>query len=387
VRAALIVLQSTAVGGMETHARYHAAELRRRGVRVEVVVPEAAQFDGLAAAIEADGVPVLRLDTDARRGRLPQLVRSLRLLRIVHSLRADVVHLHTGGATGGLLVVAAVRLGSRATVVVTEHDVPAPAPASWDRRMRQAMDGLTDCLVAVSRRNASLRLDRLGPPVRAGLAAVLNGVPIPTLADGEVASHRCDVRRQLGIPEGALVIGSLVRLAPGKGLTDLLPAFAGMRASGAYLLLVGDGPLRGELEELARELGVGDRVVFAGHRPAPAAYVDAMDAFVLAVPAGSMSIALLEVMARGVPSVITFCGPEEAVVDDRTGLCAPPNDPAGLGAVLDRLAADPALRRRLGEAGAAYVAERFSVARVADDLLAAYGVRKAPLPERLRVSA
>ena len=114
---------------------------------------------------------------------------------------------------------------------------------------------------------------------------------------------------------------------------------------------------------------------FAGHQRQPIRYLDAMDAFVLAVPAGSMSIALLEAMAHGLPSVITFCGPEEAVVDGDTGLCAPPEDPDGLALALRSLTQDPDLRLRLGRNGAAYVRARFSSERVADDLLAVYNLR------------
>jgi glycosyltransferase involved in cell wall biosynthesis len=384
VGSVVVVLQSTAVGGMETHCRYHVAELRRRGLRVDVVVPEAAEFDDLAGFFA--GGAVVRLDTDARRGRLRQLLNSWRLLRAIHRARADVVHLHTGGATGGLFVVAAARLGSRATVVITEHDVPAEDPRRWDRFARAVMDRLTDCVVAVSRRNASLRVERLGRP-RVRLARVLNGVPVPALSEGEVAANRRAVRGRLGIPADATVVGSLVRLAPGKGLTDLLRAFAQLPERGsAVLLLVGDGPLRDELDALARELGIAERIRLAGHQPDPAPFLDAMDVFVLAVPAGSMSIALLETMGRGLPPVITFCGPEEAVQPELTGLCAPPSDPAGLAGALARLTSDAGLRRRLGRAAAEHVATRFSAGRVADDLMAVYRVRRAPLPDRLRVS-
>jgi glycosyltransferase involved in cell wall biosynthesis len=381
VRSVVIVLQSTSVGGMETHCRYHVAELRRRGLRVDVVVPEAGAFDDLAGFFA--GGDVVRLDTDARRGRPRQLLNAWRLLRAIHRARADVVHLHTGGATGGLFVVAAARLGSRATVVITEHDVPAPEPRRWDRFARAVMDRLTDCVVAVSQRNASLRVERLGRP-RVRLARVLNGVPVPALSGGEVAANRREVRDRLDIPADAVVLGSLVRLAPGKGLTDLLRAFARLPERGTLLLLVGDGPLRDDLDTLARELDIADRVRFAGHQPDPAPFLDAMDVFVLAVPAGSMSIALLETMGRGLPPVITFCGPEEAVQADLTGLCAPPSDPVGLATSLARLTSDAGLRQRLGLAAADHVASRFSAGRVADDLMAVYRVRRVPLPDRLR---
>lgn len=386
VQRVVVVLQSTAVGGMEAHVGYLAGELRRRGLDVAVVVPEAQIFDQLAASISAAGATVMRLDTDARRGRAHQVRSTIRLLRLLRDHGADVVHLHTGGATGGLIVVLASRLGSSATVVVTEHDVPEETPRGWDRWTRTLMDSMLHCLVAVSRRNAALRLERQGVRSR-HFASILNGVPTPLVTDAERDANRRDVRRLLGIANASVVVGSVVRLAPGKGLHDLIRAFGQVQWKDAKLVLVGDGPLRKELVLLARELGVADRVRFAGHQQIPARFVDAMDVFVLAVPAGSMSIALLEAMTRGIPPVITFCGPEEAVVDERTGLCAPPNDPTALAATLDRLSCDADMRQRLGAAAATYVREQFSTERVTDDLIAVYGLRRmGSLPDRLKVS-
>jgi len=384
VRSVVLVLQSVAVGGMEAHVRYLARELRRRYIAVAVVVPESSEFDELAGFVRSEGSEVLRLDTDARQGRGRQVRAAVRLVRILRRRRADALHLHTGGATGGLFVAAAARLASRATVVVTEHDVPGERPAAWDRAARTAMDRFLHCLVAVSRRNASLRRERQGVRCR-HFAAILNGVPIPEQSPGAALSNRHEVRDELGIGGDAVVVGSLVRLAPGKGLHDLLQALARARDPRVRLLLVGDGPLRPELEALAAGLGVSERVHFAGHQRQPARYLDAMDVFVLAVPSGSMSIALLEAMAHGLPSVITFCGPEEAVIDGETGLCAPPEDPQGLAAALNRLARDPDLRLRLGRDGASYVRARFSAERVADDLLAVYGLcGPGSIPSRLR---
>ena len=177
----------------------------------------------------------------------------------------------------------------------------------------------------------------------------------------------------MGVAPDAVVVGCLVRLAEGKGLDNLLRAFALVRARRACtLVLVGDGPLRSDLQRLAGELGIDAAVRFAGQQPEPAPYLDAMDIFALSVPAGSMSIALLEAMARALPPVITFGGPEEAVIPDETGLCAPPNDPQALADTLELLVRDQRLRERLGASAARHVRRHFSVRRVADDLLELY---------------
>ncbi|MCC6386608.1 MAG: glycosyltransferase family 4 protein [Dehalococcoidia bacterium] len=384
IRRVVLALQSTAVGGMETHVVDLAAEYVRRGITTSVFVPEAPLFDGVAARVTAAGAGVLRLDTDARGGRRQQLPRLLRLGRTLRALRPDAVHLHTGGATGGLGFVALARAATRATVVVTEHDVPVEAPTRPAHAARLAMDRLGHTLVAVSRRNARLRRERLG--VHCGsFAAILNGVPLDATTGADRTAGRERVRASLGIDRDAVVVGSLVRLAEGKGLLDLLPAFAIVRKQApGDLLLVGDGPLRGELEALAATLGIADHVHFAGNQPDPAPYLDAMDVFALAVPAGSMSIALLEAMGRGLPPVITFCGPEEAVIPGETGLGAEPRNPESLAVSLALLVTNPGLRARLGAAAAAHVRRHFSVARVADDLLELYALHGASTPPRLR---
>jgi glycosyltransferase involved in cell wall biosynthesis len=388
IKRVLLVLQSVAMGGMETHVVDLAAEYVRRGIVVRAIVPRWPMFDSLEDRFRDGGARVIRLDTDARGGRAAQVQCFARLLREISTFAPDVVHLHTPGSTGGLLVLIAARVASRASVVVTEHDVPNHRFTRWDGRARIAMDRLAHVLIAVSRRNASLRVQSLGRAPRR-FAAVLNGVPIADALPAERAENRQRIRQQLSLPEDEVVIGSLVRLSEGKGLHDLLSAFAAVVAKHpAHLLLVGDGPLRAELESLAHTLGIADCVHFAGNQTRPVPFLDSMDVFVLAVPAGSMSIALLEAMARGLPPVITFCGPEEAVVSEHTGLCAPPNDPDGLGDVLLRITVDAELRERLGRSAAVHVRREFSVERVADDLLAIYAsVRRANrVPARLRAA-
>jgi glycosyltransferase involved in cell wall biosynthesis len=370
---------------METHCVDLAREFWKRGTKVSAVVPEPSEFDALAARFEAAGAAVIRLNTTAwGEGRAEQLKRLPRLLSLIRQVKPDVIHLHTGGATGGLIVILAARLGSRATVVVTEHDVPAERPAGRDRLARSAMDRLQHGLVAVSRRNAGIRIERLGVG-RRPIAVILNGVPIPPDSATERGSNRSRVRRELGLAPDSMVIGSLVRLAPGKGLNDLVHAFALVRQSvPSELLLVGEGPSRQELTDLAATLGVSDHVHMPGSQTDTCAFLNAMDIFALAVPAGSMSIALLEAMAQGLPPVITFCGPEEAVVPEVTGLCAPPNNPEGLGEVLIRLAGDQTLREGLGTAAAGYIRSSFSVGRVADDLEEVYrSCRQGLIPPRL----
>ena len=189
VRRVLLVLQSVAVGGMETHSVDLGGEFVRRGIEVTVVLPEHRVFDALADRFHAGGATVVRLDTDARRGRIAQAWACLQLALLCRSWRPDVVHLHTGGATGGLAVLAAARSVRHTTVVLTEHDVPDPRPGLHQRLARRAIDRLGHAVIAVSRRNAALRSQRLGAR-GSKFAAVLNGVPIRKIPECARVSYR-----------------------------------------------------------------------------------------------------------------------------------------------------------------------------------------------------
>lgn len=388
IKRVMFVLQTTAIGGMESHCIDLAGEYVRRGITMLAVVPGAEAFDVLEERFRAVGAAVHRMDTDARRGRSRQAQQLARFILRARSFHPDVVHVQTGGATGGTAIVAIARLIG-AVSVITEHDVPDERPSLRARTSRYALDRATHALIAVSRRNARLRSSRI-KPIGERFTVVLNGVPLPELDEATRRENRRAVREQFGVDERRVVLGSIVRLAEGKGLRDLLHAVAFMWAEQAEceLLLVGDGPLRSELEALCTTLGIADHVHFAGNQRQPGRFIDAFDAFVLAVPAGSMSIALLEAMAHGVAPVITFCGPEEAVCAGETGLCAPPEDPAGLAATLATLVRDRDLRERLGKAAAAHVRDHYSVARVADDILDIYSsARERGFPRRLSADA
>ena len=324
VRRLMLVLQTTTVGGMESHCVDLAAEFARRSVRLQAVIPTAQVFDPLADRFRNAGADVRRMDTDGRNGRLTQVGQLFRLGIQMREFGPEVVHLQTGGATGGTAVVALARLAG-AIAVVTEHDVPVERPARLARASRFWLDRWAHVLIAVSRRNAALRVARIRPSLER-FAVVLNGVPIPEIETEARSTNRASVRNDYRVGPDRIVVGSVVRLADGKGLPELIRAFAIVNGTigRSELILVGDGPLRAELEALVDSLGITDVVHFAGNQRQPGRFLDAFDIFVLAVPEGSMSIALLEAMARGVPSLITFCGPEEAIRPDETGVCGPP---------------------------------------------------------------
>lgn len=380
-----VILQSSEFGGMEVHAIDLAHELADRGHDLLLVAPPAIASEPRVQDLTESGVEVWSIDPGRKQGRWRQGRTLARLARRLARWHPDLVHVHTGWTAGCLPLVMTVRLATRARVVVSEHHYPAEPPSRHLAISSAGIDRFAHALIAVSRHNAAIRNGYLPPRVRS-FAAVLNGIRIDPLDRAAQQANRARVRRELRIAPKEVVVGSAVRLVKEKGLETLIDAFANhVNDRDCRLLLVGDGPLRGELERRAQATGIADRVIFAGYQADPAPYLDAMDVFTLPVPKGSMSIALLEAMSRERPAIITFCGPEEAVVPGVTGLGPAPNDAADLGRAIDQLVRDPAERRRLGTAGALHVRRNYSVQRMVDDIIdvyrAAYG---AELPTRLR---
>jgi len=138
-------------------------------------------------------------------------------------------------------------------------------------------------------------------------------------------------------------------------------------------VLVGGGPLERSLRERAEALGVTRRVLFAGPRTDVAQILPAFDVFTLPSLSEGLPVALLEAMAAGVAPVVTRVGAmAEAVADGQAGLVVPPGDGDALLQALDSLLRDVDARRRVGQAAAERVRERYAARRMARDYEAIY---------------
>jgi glycosyltransferase involved in cell wall biosynthesis len=161
-----------------------------------------------------------------------------------------------------------------------------------------------------------------------------------------------------------LVFGAVGRLVPVKAYPILLKAakLVFREIPPAHLVIVGDGPLRNELVQLARDYNMMDRVHFLGARKDVSEILGAFDVYVLCSESEGMSNTILEAMASGRPVVATAVGGNpELVVDGETGLLVRPNHPHRLATAIMKLLREPACRRRLGQGGRRRVEEQFSL--------------------------
>ncbi len=189
-------------------------------------------------------------------------------------------------------------------------------------------------------------------------------------------------RRDLGLSETALVVGTVARLAPEKALHVLLEAMVWVKAAvpAARCLIVGDGPCRAGLQRLAGRLGVDGMVTFAGERRDGAALIPLFDVAVLPSVSEGLPLFLLEAMAAGKPVVATRVGGvPEVVCNGRSGLLVPAGDPTRLAGAIILVLRHRFLGRRMGEAGLRRVRERFSRGAMLARTLALYhgGAREA----------
>lgn len=168
------------------------------------------------------------------------------------------------------------------------------------------------------------------------------------------------------VPAGALVVGTVGQLVKRKSVDDLLRAVAarGTAAPPLHALIVGAGPEEAALRALAASLDIAERVHFAGFQREPLPWLAAMDIFVLASSKEGLPRVILEAMLLARPVVAAHAiGSSELVVDGETGFLYAHGDVEALAARIGELAADAALRARLGAAGRERVLAEFSIER------------------------
>lgn len=183
------------------------------------------------------------------------------------------------------------------------------------------------------------------------------------------------VRQSLGLSEDVLAVGIAGRIAPEKGHRVLLEAIA--RLSDRYplrLVIIGDGPFEPQVRATVKELGLEDRVIFAGFRGDINNVINALDIMTLPSTWNEPCAAVVQQgMAMSKPVVGTRAGgTPEMIVDGETGFLVPPSDADALAEAIGRLAGDAFLRRRLGQAGFRRVEELFTLQTMTDKVEALY---------------
>jgi len=308
------------------------------------------------AALAALGVEVITL---------PHLVREIRplsdlrafvsLLGLFRRLRPVIVHTHTSKA--GILGRWAAWLCRVPVIVHTPHGHVfwgyfGPAETRLFILFERLSALVTHRIITLTEqeRRDHLRF-RIAPAGR--FTVIHSGVDLSRLSppDDETLAT---VRAGLVIPPHGVIIGTVGRLTGIKGHDTLLEAAARIRAEcdDLYLVFIGDGELREDLENRAKGLGLADRVVFTGWRRDVAPLLALFDIFVFPSLNEGMGKAVVEAMAMGKPVVASRIGGIVDLVEDNVnGLLVPPGDPAALAEAVLSLLRDGKRRVAMGKEG------------------------------------
>ncbi len=333
--------------------------LRARGHAAELL---ALRDSPLARHAAAEGVVVHSISS-----RLVRFDAVRQLRRILKEQRFDIVHAHDPhGLTAAYLAGA-----HRRSALVVHRRVTFPI-----KRGRWALSRYRAArrIIAISRFVADRVVEAGLDSSRIGI--VYDGVELPHMVTPESRREmRQETRRAWGIADGDIVAGCVGYFVEGKGQDALIRAWPSVlqRFPSSRLLLVGDGPLRPHLEDLARESGAASSIIFAGFLENISAAYRAMDVFVFPAQMEGLGSSLLLAMAHGLPVVAADSGGVPEVVEDGSnGLLARGMEPEDYSKAISTLLEDPARAAKLGAAARETIEQRFTADRMVEGLIENY---------------
>lgn len=357
------------MGGIETHLQALCGELHK-SVDLRVAV---ASEDHAAVEEVVDGVQVSRIPTWMTVASSPLCPAMIAKIR---NSGADILHIHLPNPAA---IMAYLASGFRGRLVATYHS---------DTVRQKVLGALFEPWLHMALRRCSAIIAtspdyRRSSPVLARYQdrcqVIPYGIALEQFESCDPAAVR-EVRERYG----ERLIISVGRLVYYKGFEYLIRAMTQVRGK---LLIIGDGPLRRKLQELAASLDLSDKVVFAGEiqNQQVVPYYHAADVFALASIARSeaFGIVQIEAMAAGLPVVNTRLdsGVPFVSLHEQTGLTVPPEDPEALAEALNRLLDNPDLRQSLGRAGRLRAQQEFSLETMTSRTMRLYdAILNPPVP-------
>jgi len=356
----LMVTRADPVGGAQIHVRDLATALRAQGHAPTVITSGSGPF---IEDLRARSIPLIILRHLIAPMRPIRDLRALQeLLTVLKEIRPDLLTAH-GAKVGILGRVAARTLGI--PLIVTVHGwACAPGTprlqAAVSRRLERLIGPLATKLITVSEFDRRFGVEsRLVHAHR--VVTVHNGMPDVPPA----------LRARPGEVPPRLIM--VARFEPQKDHVTLLRALGGLRASRWDLDLIGDGPLRSQMERLAEELGIAGQVHFRGQRKDVAELLAQAQISLLISNWEGFPLSILESMRAGLPVIASGVGGVgESVQDQETGYLVPRGDVDVLRDRIGRLLNDPGLRIRLGANGRRAYEQHFTLDRMVTKTLAVY---------------
>ncbi|MCG0275301.1 MAG: glycosyltransferase family 4 protein [Thermosediminibacteraceae bacterium] len=354
----LHVITDTNIGGAGRYLLNLLSAWQEDRYSVAVACPAGGELE---KRLKSLGIKVFTLKGGEKSFRFSHVVE---LLKIIAREKVDLIHTHASlsGRVAGKL------MGCK--VVMTRHWMGKKSEMGFLRRLlnRIVYSLLTDRVIAVSRA-VKVSLIEIGVPARI-IKTVYNGIQIPNFSgDGS------ELRRELNIPENVPLIGIIARLVPEKGHEFAIKALPSIleKFPDARLVLVGDGPYRGYLEDLCGRIGVKDKVIFLGYRTDVERIAVDFDVILMPSVSEGLALALLEVMALGKPVVASAVGGlPEVIKNGHNGILVPPGDIKVLAEKVIELLNSSELRNRLGQKAKDTILSKFTARVMAESTREVY---------------
>ncbi len=351
----LVVDLETEWRGGQNQALLLLRGLYERGHAAELV---ATHGSSLSHRAKKYGIYVHSVSRRMRRLSAAATIRS-----IVADGRIDVVHANEAHA----VTAAWLAVRNRAIPFAVSRRVGFPLSRGW---LAQARYRRADCILANSQWVAE-QAEASGAP-KEKLRVVYEGVEIPT---PPTPAEKESARKRWCFSETDVVLGCAGALQKDKGHEWVIRALALLQPEfpNCKLLLAGHGEYRSALDALADEVGVSEKVIFAGFLKDVSTFYQAVDLFVFPSLFEGLGTSLLSAMSYRIPSITFFgCALGEIVENGKNGLQVEPKNPSELAAAVANLLRDPDFAQRVAEAGRVRIIEKFSSDLMVENTLKVY---------------
>ena len=353
---------STAVGGQELAVLLHAEGLLKRGHNLRLILePESP----IAKMAEERKLPVTLLSM--RKSRYPQAI--VRLRTLMHHHRPAILQVNSS-RDSWIGSIAARLVRPRPKIIRIRH---ISAPLNRNLTTHLLYRRLLDMVVVTGGEKTRRELIERDGLVADRVAAFPIGLDVQYFRPG--APDR-DLRQELGLPKGHLLVGLISYLRTYKGHEYFIEAARSIAAKrdDVTFIIVGEGPEEQPIRRLIEQLGLTGRIRMLGFREDLLNVFRSLDVFAIpSVEGDTIPQVLMQALAIGIPVVSTTVGSiPDVVIEGETGYVVPPRDANALAGRIGMLLDDPGLRARMGVRGRSLVEDTYSIDKMLDRMEAVY---------------
>ena len=365
------------VGGAQENTMYTAAMLDPQRFKAEIFSgPQTGSEGSLIEEVRQRSIP-LTISPHLLREISP-LHDPLALIELTRYIRENnftIVHTHSSKA--GILGRLAAKLARVPVIIHTVHgwsfhDYMSPSIRKLYVHLERFAASFTDQLIVVTQRDIQKGL-REGIGEENKYRLIRSAIPLSEFDPEQY--DRNSVRQELGIPEEAIIIGNIGRFSPQKNPLEWVRIAGEISRTNpdAHFLLVGDGPLRSQVEDLLAKEKIKNRTILTGLRRDVPRLLSAIDIFLLTSLWEGLPRVIPQAMSMGIPVVANRAdGTIEAIQDGITGFLCTPGDLSGITIRLSELVHNPLKRQEIGRKGRAYASVEFDLDKMINQIETIY---------------